>query len=439
MTDDQTMLARAAAVSPGASQTLSKAPGRVGPADRRAGFPLFARSGASAVLVGLDGKAYLDFAGANAAVPLGHARPAVVTAVTEAVERGALLSLPSALEVEVSETFCRLMQVEQVRWVKTGSEALAAAVRIARAATGATTVLVALHAYHGWHDWTKAAVAGYDPDRWDPDPVLTTGVPTVLTPTVRVYDYRVPETARDIVGELTRAGQRVAAIVVEPHRFWQDDAGQRAALAALRKLATQAGAVLILDELVYGLRWALRGAREYFGVDADLACYGKALGNGVPVACVCGTRDYMARAEQAGISGTYGGDRLGLAAAGAVLAIYEAEGIVETLWSRGRLFFETFRAACRARASRSPLGLGQDLVVTNLCVRPEGYPVHWTFSARSPELLDDVLTRCARAGVLFHRAANNASAAMTEDDVRMAATVLAEASVTAAEEQVSRV
>jgi glutamate-1-semialdehyde 2,1-aminomutase len=429
MTDHE-LLQRALAVTPMASQTRSKAPGKVGPRDSRSGFPLFAEGGEGPYLIANEGQRYLDFAGANAAIPLGYGRPEVAAAVADAACKGSLLSLPSVLEAEVSEQFCAAVGSESVRWVKTGSEAVSAAVRAARCATGASAVLVGVHSYHGWHDWTYARFDGGLPFGQHS---YANGVPSALGSTIFLYDWE--KAAHEKIGIAAAvarahgAGKRVAAILVEPHRLMQD---QKARMQVAREEADKAGAVLIFDEMVYGFRWATAGGQEYFGVRPDLSCFGKALGNGVPIACVTGSRHLVGKVVPAFVSGTYGGDRLGLAAAGAVLTIYEEQPIITTLWRNGQTFFDAFGETMEIitkAAATSLVGYGsygpptpKQYALSWL----DGFPVHFTIKWRSPEQADDVLTRLAQRGYLFHRDANNASAVMTEAEVRGAAAALAE-------------
>jgi glutamate-1-semialdehyde aminotransferase len=432
--DESGLFHRMFEVTPGASQTRSKAPGHVGPPIKRGDllpeFPLFARHGVGPMLMGsVDGrewKPYLDFAGANAAIPLGYDRAEVTDAVIGALRSGSLLSLPSELEADASSRMRVIVPIEDalVRWVKTGSEATSAAIKLARAYTGCAHVLVGDHSYHGWHDWTQARRAR-DGQAWNPGPdaVMENGVPMRLSEHLWTFSYGgySPDfSARRVAERIRNSGQRVAAIVVEPHRFMGRET-QRDALLGLRALADEIGAVLILDEMVFGLRWATAGASQWCDVTPDLACYGKALGNGVPVACVVGRADILRRAEGL-VSSTYGGDRLGLAAANAVLKVYEKEDVIGRLWANGRLFFQHFR-----------LTTG-DFPVPGIYL--EGEPVHFRLvQNRGMEgLLNRVLVRCAKAGVLFHRSANNASAAMTEADVVRGAEVLGTAVMEATKE-----
>lgn len=387
-------LARALRVSPNGSQTKSKAPGRVGPSfgsGEVTDFPLFAIRGVGAYLRDDRGREYLDCFGANATVPLGYAYAPVVLAVTDALNRGSLLSLPHVLEAEVSEQFLRVCApwAEQVRWVKTGTEALMAAVRVARAVTRRAKIVALASSYHGWADWTDARHVA---SGWNGVP-LEARHGIVL---IRVGDSR---------AALTDA----AALVIEPERWTSMDPIW---LMDIVKAAREAGAVVIFDELVYGLRWAKGGGSEYYGVTPDLAAFGKALGNGVPVACFCGLAEIMQVAGQY-ISGTYFGDTLGLAAADAVLKEYDTRDVIGELWDNGAAMWQAFEGALSAEATAAGVRLG-------------GRPVHWRLDA-SDLVLDETLIRCAAAGVLVHRASNNASAAMTRDEASHAGRVLAEA------------
>ena len=370
-----THLSRALLVTPNASQTRSKAPGNVGPRDTSQDFPLFASRGEGAYLFDDRGRKYLDCFGANAAVPLGHAFPAVVEAVTQAVREGNLLSLPSVLEASVAERFLEVCApwAHQVRWVKTGSEATHAALMIARAATGRWRYVRLRESYHGWHfEWLLDA---RDVNWFD-------------------AGYELPKVAD---GEL-------AAVFIEAPRWKAIDPRW------LRHIADESracGAVIVFDEMVYGLRWAKGGAAEYYGVTPDLACFGKALGNGVPVACVCGPSHLMQHAGL--VSGTYGGDMLGLAAADAVLRTYQERDVIGELRMIGLALRDEFGRHAPHEA------------------RLEGTPQHWRLVMPDDEALDRVLMASACEGVLVHRAANSIMAAMTLGEARHACEVIGRA------------
>src|SRR5262245_29379925 len=141
-------LARAREVVPGASQTLSKGPGMF----VEGAYPVFLERGRGCRVWDVDGNEYVDYILGLASITLGYAYPAVTLAVTRQLEQGSIFSLPHPLEVLVSERLRDLIPcAEMVRFVKTGSEADAAAVRVARAATGREVIAIA--GYHGWHEW----------------------------------------------------------------------------------------------------------------------------------------------------------------------------------------------------------------------------------------------------------------------------------------------
>jgi glutamate-1-semialdehyde aminotransferase len=206
-------------------------------------------------------------------------------------------SLPTRLEDEVAQDLCEaLTWPEQVRWVKTGSEATVAAMMIARRATGRTKIVSM--GYHGWHEC-------HQPGTW------LVNVPMGQW-----------ETLCEAIDCTT------AAVLLEPTRnVWDHDLEQK--LEDVRGRCHQTGALLIMDEMVTGFRWAVGGISEYHRITPDLACYGKALGNGYPIACVVGSRHLMQHAVS--VSSTFGGECIGLAAARAVLEVYQTEPVIGTL------------------------------------------------------------------------------------------------------------
>jgi glutamate-1-semialdehyde aminotransferase len=187
--------------------------------------------------------------------------------------------------------------VEMVRFGKSGSDAVSAAVRAARAFTARDRVVVT--GYHGWHDWfigstTRAA-----------------GVPAV----VRELTTAIPFNDINAVREALASGD-IAAIVVEPSGAEIPRAGY---LQQLVDTAQRHGTLVVYDEVITGFRLGVAGAVERYGVVPDLVAYGKALGNGMPISAVGGRRELMAIFEEIFYSGTHGGEALSLAAAAAVL------------------------------------------------------------------------------------------------------------------------
>ena len=378
-----------AAVIPGRSSTRSKSPGRF--FDVGAG-PMYALRGEGCRLIDVDSNVYIDTLSSLGAISLGYGE---VDATQELLD-GQIYSLPSFLEPIAAELVLAHVTpwASHVRFVKTGSEATHAAYRIARRATGRKMVLVASNAYHGWHEWCS-----FDGEAR----VSESG-------TAARYAYGVDW---DRVGPEYFAWDDVAAIFVEPAR-WQN-ADPNGWLAKTRVLCDRIGALLVFDEMIYGGRWALGGASQYYSVTPDLACFGKALGNGAPIALVAG-RDALAEHGELA-SGTYSGDAAALAALCATVRTYTNAPVIETLWARGRQLRR---------------GLKEAVVVSGVAARVEGMPVHLRLTFEADVVgsqgwgggwgNDRVHGRMfaaamARRGVLWHPDCVNVNYAMVEADI----------------------
>ncbi|HUC40202.1 MAG TPA: aminotransferase class III-fold pyridoxal phosphate-dependent enzyme, partial [Gemmatimonadales bacterium] len=240
-----------------------------------------------------DGREYVDFVMALGAVALGYGHPAVNRAAEAAIAAGVVGPLPPVAEEELAEALGqRIPWLERVRFLKTGAEAVAAAVRLARVATGRDEVLGC--GYHGWLDWCQGA---------------TEGVP----PAVRGLFAELPFDDVAAGRELIRArAPRLAAVVIEPVVVTEPS---REWLQMLRAETQRAGAILIFDEIKTAFRLAIGGAAERYGVRPDLAVVGKALANGFPLAAVGGRADLMAGATRTWISSTLATEGVALAAA----------------------------------------------------------------------------------------------------------------------------
>jgi dTDP-4-amino-4,6-dideoxygalactose transaminase/glutamate-1-semialdehyde aminotransferase len=295
--------ARASALIPAGTQTLSKGPTQFvqGPS------PIFLARGEGAHVWDVDGNRYLDYPMALGPVILGYGDPSVDAAIRRQLEDGITFSLPHPLEVEVAERIVALCPgVEAVRFGKSGSDAVSAAVRAARALTGRDIVLVA--GYHGWHDWYAGATA------------RAAGVPEAVRGLVHTFRFN---DAEDLARALDEHRGQVAAVVLEPSAA---EAPANGYLQRAVELAGAHGALSVFDEVITGFRLAPGGARQRYGVEPDLSCYGKALGNGMPISAVAGSWDAMRAFEEVFFSLTHGGETLSLAAARAVLdAIADGE------------------------------------------------------------------------------------------------------------------
>lgn len=308
-TQSQDAYEQAASIA-GRSLTRSKAPGRL--FDIGTG-PLYAQGGSGAVLRDVDGNDFIDMVCALGAISLGYETP------RSPLNDTWVYSLPSRYEGLAARSVLETMApwASQVRFVKTGSEATHAAYRIAKAATRRPFVLVGDWAYHGWHEWSQQSEDG-----------IKLSVP-----------YQHGCDISEMFRQRRFAPSEVAAWFVEPHR-WQETSV--AWLDAVRAFCTKHGILLVFDDMIYGLRANLRGSFGYFGVQPDLACFGKAIGNGSPVACVVGNAALAQHGEL--VSGTYSGDERSLRAVCDTLDTYRAQPVIEHLWARGQQLRDRMRA-----------------------------------------------------------------------------------------------
>ena len=328
------------------------------------------------------GREYVDFVMALGAVALGYGHPDVTRAAVAAVEHGAIGPLPPVAERDAAERIAALMPwMEQVRFLKTGAEAVSAAVRLARAYTGRDMVIAC--GYHGWHDWCQ----GGDP-----------GVPGAVGTLVRRIPFNQPDAARRVIRSLTDS---IAAVVVEPV---VEAAPEPEWLTTLREETARSGAVLIFDEVKTAGRVALGGAAERWGVRPDLAVIGKAIANGFPLAAVGGAATVMSAAARTWISSTTATEFVSLAACIACLDALEREQVPAKLSLLGRPLLAGFERL----AATHPRTIDRVIGIPEMCA----------LAFRTDEAGSRAAAECARRGLLFKRGAYNfVSAAHSPADV----------------------
>lgn len=298
---------KARALIPGGTQTISKRPERYVPGK----WPAYWDRAKGACIWDLDGNKYLDYVMALGPIVLGYNHPAVNEAIIAQLKKGSITSLQSPLEVALAEKLVEhIPSAEMVRFMKTGAEATAMAVRIARAYTNRTKIISC--GYAGWHDWwvAKGAVGS---SRGDGN---MRGVPEELDALISDLKYGDTKTLNELVA---RQGSELACIMIDT--FEVNDGG--AFLHAVRDAADRTGAVLAFDEIITGYRMGLGGAQGLYGVTPDISTFGKAMANGMPLSATVGKRDIMEVAGDLWITSTFGGEALSLAAALATIAELE--------------------------------------------------------------------------------------------------------------------
>ena len=368
-TPDDDWRSRAADVIPGGSSTCSKRPDALyGTRALDAAVPTHFERADGCCLWTPDGRRFIDCGMALGAVGIGYADPAITRAVVDAASHGNVTTLPHRLEVEVAERLVEVIpSAEQVRFLRTGAEANAAAIRLARACTQREHVIAS--GYFGWLDWCSDAP----------------GVPRAVRDAVSWVPFNDVAALEATVAALDQAP---AAIIIEP---LVHEVASVAWLETARRLAERTGAVLIFDEVKTAFRVLTGGVQALTGVTPDLTTLGKAMANGYPLAALVGRAAVMTHATKTWISSTAATESTGLAAAKAVLEWHERVDVPDRMAIAG--------------------GMMQEIIGTALTeapwvgVRAEGPPMMWRLVGDTPEQLDALVAAAARGGVLLKRGA----------------------------------
>jgi glutamate-1-semialdehyde 2,1-aminomutase len=280
--------------------------------------PLYATKGKGAYIWDLDGNKYIDLVNSLAAITLGYRDKKLESAVRKQLKSGVILSLPSVLEAEVAEMLVELVpSAEMVRFSKNGSDATAAAIRLARAYTGRDHIIMC--GYHGWHDWYVGSTS------------RNKGIPSATTELTHIFEFNNIDSLSKLCDLFE--GQ-VAAVIMEPMNSAYPLPNF---LSQVKALTRKIGAVLIFDEVITGFRFSRGGAQQLFNVTPDLSTFGKGIANGFPLSAVVGKKEIMLEMENVFLSGTFGGEMLSLAAAKYVLNKHLNENICGDLKNKGEL------------------------------------------------------------------------------------------------------
>jgi glutamate-1-semialdehyde 2,1-aminomutase len=317
---------RAKRVIPGGGMLLSKRPEMFLPN----GWPSYFSRAKGCTVWDLDGVEYVDMTvmgvGTNI---LGYGQPEVDAAVAQIVASGNMSTLNCPEEVFLAERLVAMHPwADMVRFARTGGEANAISIRIARAAAGRSKV--AICGYHGWHDWYLSANLGGDENlEHHLLPGLEPrGVPSSLRGEVLPFGYN----RFDELEALVEAHD-IGTIKMEVSRTVSPEDGF---LEKVRALATARGIVLVFDECTSGFRQSFGGLHLLYGVEPDIAVFGKTLGNGYAVTAVVGRREVMESAQTTFISSTFWTERIGPTAALKALEVMEREQSWNTVTNRGR-------------------------------------------------------------------------------------------------------
>jgi len=298
------------------------------------------KHGKGSKIYDVSGREYIDYVMASGPMVLGHAHPAVVAAVRQQLEAGTTYFMVTEPIIELAEEICRAVPcAEQVRFTSTGSEATFFALRVARTARGRDKILKFEGGYHGANDYAMMSSSPRSPKAF-PAPVPdSSGIPHAIEAEVLIAPYNDLATVEGIVA--THADE-LAAVIIEP--FQRLIPPQPGFLQGLREITQRHGILLVFDEVVTGFRLAYGGAQEYYGVVPDIACVGKIVGGGFPLAAVCASADLMrpfdpgqdGKGDFISQSGTLNGNPIAAVAGLATLAELRKPGAYDRLLGTGR-------------------------------------------------------------------------------------------------------
>lgn len=310
---------------PFGTSTLSKAP------RENSSEPALIVRGKGCRVWDADENEYIDFKNGLGPVTLGYSFPEINDAIIRQLEDGVVFGYPHPLEGETAEMLVGILPCAQkARFLKTGGEAVAACVKLARLYTGRNIILHC--GYNGWLN--NFGVAGFRPAGISQSRPLK-GIPE------QVSCLHIPVPWGNLKAWeaiFNKNGGDIAAVVIACD-LERIEAGQKF-LPEVRRITEESGAVMVLDEIITGFRLAFGGAHEYFSFKPDLAVFSKGIANGMPLSAYVGRDEIMRLVKEAGISSTFGGEALSLAAAKAVISFYREKNVIGRLWDTGSFFQE---------------------------------------------------------------------------------------------------
>ena len=275
--------------------------------------PRFIKKADGAYIYDEDGRKYTDFVCSWGPMILGHNHPIIREAVEKAIQDGLSFGAPTAKEVEIAQLMIEMVpNIEMVRMVNSGTEAVMSALRLARGATGRDKLIKFEGCYHGHSDSMlvkagSSAMAGGCPS--------SAGVPADTAKDTLTAQYNDLASVENLFAE--NPGQ-IACVIVEPVAANMGVVGpNKGFLEGLRKICTREGALLIFDEVITGFRLSKGGAQEFFGVQADIVTFGKIIGGGMPVGAYAARRELMEQVAPCGPvyqAGTLAGNPVAMAA-----------------------------------------------------------------------------------------------------------------------------
>jgi glutamate-1-semialdehyde 2,1-aminomutase len=297
------------------------------------GEPIFFASAQGAWVTAEDGRRYIDYVGSWGPMILGHSHPDVIDSVITTAQRGLSFGAPCTLETRIAEKIQSMMpSMQRLRMVSSGTEATMSAIRLARGHTGRDKIIKFEGCYHGHSDSLLIKAGSGALTLGVPS---SPGVPAGLAEHTITLSYNDADAVRTAFDEL---GEQIACVIVEPIAGNMNMVPPVPGfLETLREQCTNAGAILILDEVMTGFRVAKGGAQALFNIEPDLTTLGKIVGGGMPAAAFGGRADIMASIAPDGPvyqAGTLSGNPVAMAAGLTTLELIDEPGFYEALGER---------------------------------------------------------------------------------------------------------
>ena len=278
--------------------------------------PLFLTHGYGGKVWDVDGNEYVDLVCGLLPIILGYCDQDVDYAIRQQMNKGITFSLSNSLEEKLAKKLKQhIPSAEQVRFAKNGTDVTSAAIRLARYVTKKDRIIVC--GYHGWQDWFIGSTS------------MNNGVPNNVKELTSTIKYNSIE---DLDKIFKSYPDQIAAVIMEPTNY---EKPKKSFLIEAKKIIHKNKALLIFDEICTGFRVSLGGAQSYFNITPDLSCFGKSMGNGMPIAALVGKKNIMNKMDQIFFSGTFGGETLSLAASLAVIEKIEDKNVINFLWKYG--------------------------------------------------------------------------------------------------------
>jgi glutamate-1-semialdehyde 2,1-aminomutase len=298
-------------------------------------YPIVTNRSSGCKIWDVDGNEYIDLVMGFGVNLFGHNPPFIKEALGTQLEKGIQLGSQAEIIGEVAQLICELTGMQRVAFSNTGTEAIMTAIRMARTVTGRNKIAIFSNSYHGHFDGTLGQAKIID-NQSQTVPIAS-GIPVNFVADILVLKYGEQES----LDAIAYHAQELAAVLVEPVQKENLDLQPQAFLQELRKLTKESGIVLIFDEMVTGFRIHPGGAQAWFGIEADIAAYGKIVGGGIAIGIIAGKANFMdaidggmwnygdlsyPHQQTTFFAGTYCKHPLALAAAKAVLEHLKAQG-----------------------------------------------------------------------------------------------------------------